>query len=175
MQRCARRCPRRARLFDRAVDGPRLRPVQACTEGPADKLDSTEHSQPALFVASLAALEATETGFAGGGRELCAATAGLSLGEYTALVFAGVMDFETACASCRSAAGRCRTRPMPTSSGMVSVLGLDREQVEALCDEARGDEMLQIANLLCPGNIVVSGHKAACERIADAGARPPAQ
>ena len=54
---------------------------------------------------------------------------------------------------------------------MVSVLGMEREQVEALCDEARGDETLEVANLLCPGNIVVSGHTAACERVADAGHR----
>jgi [acyl-carrier-protein] S-malonyltransferase len=51
------------------------------------------------------------------------------------------------------------------SSGMVSVLGLDREKLEALCYEARGDDVLQIANMLCPGNIVVSGSQAACDRV----------
>lgn len=54
-----------------------------------------------------------------------------------------------------------------TPSGMVSILGLERSQVEELCAEARGDETLEIANLLCPGNIVVSGTNAACERAAD--------
>jgi [acyl-carrier-protein] S-malonyltransferase len=49
---------------------------------------------------------------------------------------------------------------------MVSVLGLDRDQVEALCDKARQGDLLQIANLLCPGNIAVSGSLAACQRVA---------
>jgi [acyl-carrier-protein] S-malonyltransferase len=48
---------------------------------------------------------------------------------------------------------------------MVSILGLERPQVESLCERARGDEVLQLANLLCPGNYVVSGHKTACERV----------
>ena len=67
--------------------------IKLCTEGPAAELDTTVHSQPALFVASLAALEQLKHD----SPELverCAAAAGLSLGEYTALVFAGVMDFE---------------------------------------------------------------------------------
>ena len=51
-------------------------------------------------------------------------------------------------------------------SGMVSVLGLERDKIEELCDEAREGEVLQVANLLCPGNIVVSGSKAACARVA---------
>jgi [acyl-carrier-protein] S-malonyltransferase len=50
---------------------------------------------------------------------------------------------------------------------MVSILGLERVQVEALCDKARGDDVLEIANLLCPGNIVISGDNAACERAAE--------
>jgi [acyl-carrier-protein] S-malonyltransferase len=54
------------------------------------------------------------------------------------------------------------------SSGMVSILGMEQGQIEKLCAEARQPgEVLQIANLLSPGNIVVSGHKTACERIAD--------
>jgi [acyl-carrier-protein] S-malonyltransferase len=52
-------------------------------------------------------------------------------------------------------------------SGMVSILGLDRKQVEGLCDEARKGDVLQIANLLCPGNIVISGTNAACLRAAE--------
>src|SRR5690606_20544546 len=54
-----------------------------------------------------------------------------------------------------------------TPSGMVSILGLERVQVEALCEQARDGELLQVANLLCPGNIVVSGTLAACERVAE--------
>jgi len=51
-------------------------------------------------------------------------------------------------------------------SGMVSILGLERDKVESLCNDARQSDVLQVANLLCPGNIVVSGNKAACTRIA---------
>src|SRR5687768_8280325 len=55
-----------------------------------------------------------------------------------------------------------------TPSGMVSILGLDREKIESLCDQARGvGEVLQVANLLGPGNIVVSGHKSACAKVAE--------
>jgi [acyl-carrier-protein] S-malonyltransferase len=52
-------------------------------------------------------------------------------------------------------------------SGMVSILGLGQSQVEELCNKSRGDETLQIANFLCPGNIVISGNNAACERAAE--------
>ena len=51
-------------------------------------------------------------------------------------------------------------------SGMVSLLGLERDRIEELCDQAREGDVLEIANLLCPGNIVVSGSKPACQRIA---------
>jgi [acyl-carrier-protein] S-malonyltransferase len=54
-----------------------------------------------------------------------------------------------------------------TPSGMVSILGLERVEVEALCDKARQDDVLEIANLLCPGNVAISGSNAACERVAE--------
>ena len=97
----------------------------------------------------------------------CAAAAGLSLGEYTALVFAGVMDFDAGLRVVQERGRAMQDAADATSSGMVSVLGMEREQVESLCDEAASDDTLEIANLLCPGNIVVSGHTPACERIAD--------
>lgn len=152
-------------LFDRAnaVLGYDLADV--CFNGPAEKLDSTVHSQPALFVCSLAALESLR-GSAPDVVANCQSTAGLSLGEYTALVFAGVMKFEAALkvVQCRGEAMQAASDRSP--SGMVSVLGLDRDKVDAICAEARQPgEVLQIANLLCPGNIVVSGHKTACARV----------
>lgn len=94
--------------------------------------------------------------------------AGLSLGEYTALVFAGVMDFESGLTLVQERGAAMQEVADATPSGMVSILGLEASQVEALCDQARrGDEILQVANLLCPGNIVVSGSNAACERAAE--------
>jgi [acyl-carrier-protein] S-malonyltransferase len=135
-----------------------------CTEGPATDLDSTVYSQPALFVTSLAALEQLKQD-APELVDTCSAAAGLSLGEYTALVFAGVMDFESGLRVVQERGRAMQDAADATSSGMVSVLGMDRDQVESLCREARGGETLEIANLLCPGNIVVSGHQGACERM----------
>jgi [acyl-carrier-protein] S-malonyltransferase len=151
-------------LFDRAAEVLGYDLYSLCTEGPADKLDSTVYSQPALFVCGLAALEQLKQN----SPELverCSATAGLSLGEYTALVFAGVMDFETGLRVVQERGRAMQAAADATSSGMVSVLGMEREEVQKLCDEARSDQVLEIANLLCPGNIVVSGETAACERI----------
>jgi [acyl-carrier-protein] S-malonyltransferase len=99
--------------------------------------------------------------------ESCAAAAGLSLGEYTALVFAGVMDFEAGLRVVQQRGEAMQAAADATPSGMVSILGLERDAVEALCEKARGSEILQIANFLCPGNLAISGHKAACQRAAE--------
>jgi [acyl-carrier-protein] S-malonyltransferase len=145
--------------------------LKLCLEGPAEKLDSTVHSQPALFVTSLAAVEwlkANKPDVVSG----CQAAAGLSLGEYSALVFAGVMSFDEGLRVVQARGQAMQDASDAQPSGMVSVLGLDREKVEKLCDDARAEnEVLQIANLLGPGNIVVSGHKSACERVADLAAK----
>jgi [acyl-carrier-protein] S-malonyltransferase len=137
-----------------------------CFEGPEEELDSTVISQPALFVTSLVALEWLRNE-SPGVVDHCSMAAGLSLGEYTAMVFAGVMEFEVALTVVQRRGEAMQAASDATSSGMVSVLGLDLEQIERICDEARGDEVLQVANLLCPGNIVVSGHTRACERLAE--------
>ncbi len=139
--------------------------LQLCTEGPAEKLNSTVYSQPALFVCSLAALEQLRQD-SPDVVEGCAITAGLSLGEYTALVFAGAIDFDAGLKLVQARGQAMQDASDAVSSSMVSILGMEREAIETLCDEARGDEVLQIANLLCPGNIVVSGSSAACERVA---------
>jgi [acyl-carrier-protein] S-malonyltransferase len=140
--------------------------AKLCFEGPAEKLDSTVYSQPALFVTSLAALEqlrneSPDVVLA------CEGVAGLSLGEYTALVFAGVLDFPAGLRLVQQRGRAMQDAADATPSGMVSILGLERAQVEELCQQARGEDVLQIANLLCPGNIVVSGNNAACERLAE--------
>ncbi len=151
-------------LFDRAADILGYDLLQLCKEGPADKLNSTVHSQPALFVCSLAALEQLKQDapdvVAG-----CDITAGLSLGEYTALVFADAIDFDAGLRLVQTRGQAMQDASDAVASGMVSILGMQREAIEKLCDEAREDEVLQVANLLCPGNIVVSGNSTACERI----------
>jgi [acyl-carrier-protein] S-malonyltransferase len=165
---CAK-APAARELFERASAILGYDLYRLCTAGPADQLDSTVHSQPALFVASLAALEQLKQD----SPELvarCAATAGLSLGEYTALAFAGSIDFESGLRVVQERGRAMQEAADAVSSGMVSVLGLELAQIKDLCNRARGDETLEIANLLCPGNIVVSGHRGACERIAEIAA-----
>ncbi|MDA7979167.1 MAG: ACP S-malonyltransferase [Pirellulales bacterium] len=135
-----------------------------CFDGPADDLNSTVHSQPALFVASLAALmslkkESPDV------MESVAAAAGLSLGEYTAYVFAGSMSFEDGLRLVQKRGEAMQAAADVTPSGMVSVIGPSINEVHALCDQVRGEDIMQIANFLCPGNTVCSGHAAACERL----------
>jgi [acyl-carrier-protein] S-malonyltransferase len=157
--------PRARQRFDEAAQILGYDLTRLCFEGPAEQLDSTIHSQPALFVTSLAALDVLEAKspevVAG-----CQAAAGLSLGEYTALVFAGVLDFEAGLRLVQTRGAAMQEAADATPSGMVSLIGLDRDKVEALCREAAEGETLQIANLLCPGNIAVSGTKTACQRVA---------
>ncbi len=155
-------------LYDRAAAVLGYDLATICFEGPEEELDSTVYSQPALFVTSLAALELMRQD-SPGVLEQCEMAAGLSLGEYTALVLAGVMDFEDGLKVVQQRGEAMQDASDETPSGMVSVLGLDRDRVEQLCDDVREEgEVLQPANFLCPGNIAVSGHNAACERIADA-------
>jgi len=158
--------PAAKRLYDRAGEILEYDLARLCFEGPVEELDSTVISQPAIFVTSLAAVEALRAQ----SPELvdrCQAAAGLSLGEYTAMVFAGVMDFEDGLMLVQKRGAAMQEAADATPSGMVSILGLEREQVESLCQQARGSEILEVANLLCPGNIVVSGANGACERAAE--------
>lgn len=165
--------PAARQLYDRAGEVLGYDLAKLCFEGPAEQLDSTICSQPALFVTSLAALESlrSESPDVVLG---CEAAAGLSLGEYTAMVFAGVLDFESGLTLVQKRGAAMQAAADVTASGMVSILGLERVEVEALCDKARGDDVLEVANLLCPGNIAISGSNAACLRAAemaqDAGA-----
>jgi [acyl-carrier-protein] S-malonyltransferase len=136
-----------------------------CFEGPSEKLDTTEVSQPAIYVTSLACLEILKAENPAA-VEACSITAGLSLGEYTALVFAGAMSFADGLRVVQKRGQAMQAAADATPSGMVSILLLDREKVLELCRQASDIGPIQIANNLCPGNIVVSGSKAACEKIA---------
>jgi [acyl-carrier-protein] S-malonyltransferase len=153
-------------LFDRASQALGYDLYKLCAEGPAEELDKTDRAQPAIFVASLAAMEKLRQDNPKA-IENCRAAAGLSLGEYTALVFAGAMDFEHGLKVVQARGEAMQAAAEVEHGGMVSVLGLDQDKVEELCKRARGDWRLEIANLLCPGNIVVSGTTVACERFVD--------
>lgn len=157
--------PAAKELFDRANEVLGFDLADLCFNGPAEKLDSTVISQPALYVCSMAALEQLKIEQPEV-IESVVGTAGLSLGEYTAIAFAGGVSFEDGLRLVQKRGEAMQAAADAVPSGMVSVLGLDREQVAAVCDEARVDgEILQPANYLCPGNIAVSGSKQSCAQV----------
>lgn len=157
--------PAAAELFARATDILGYDLLQLCTEGPPEQLDATVYSQPALYVCSFAALERLRLQD-NAAIDNCRMAAGLSLGEYTALAFAGVFSFEDGLRLVAERGAAMQDAAEATPSGMVSILGLEVPQIEDLCEQARGEGVLQVANLLCPGNTVVSGSTDACERVA---------
>src|SRR5262249_30739697 len=105
--------------------------LQICVQGPAERLNSTVISQPAIFVASLAALESLQQSDPAA-ETTCVAAAGLSLGEYTALVFAGAMTFADGLRLVQKRGQAMQAAADATPSGMVSILGLDQAKVEKL-------------------------------------------
>jgi [acyl-carrier-protein] S-malonyltransferase len=165
--------PAALELFTRASSILGYDLADICRHGPAEKLNATSVSQPAILVTSLAALEVLKSrdpALVSG----ASITAGLSLGEYTALVFADALDFDSAVRvvdvrgrAMQECAGK-RGPNGTAAGGMVAVLGMERERVASLCDECRGGDVLEVANVLCPGNVVVSGAEAACRRLDDA-------
>lgn len=155
--------PVAASLFDKANEilGFDLKTV--CFEGPAEKLNSTTMSQPAIFVASAALLEILRTSPATASVKPDV-TAGLSMGEYTALYAAGAVSFEDGLRLVRKRGEAMQAAADATQGTMVSVIGLDEDKVRQLCDEARQGELIEPVNFNCPGQIVVSGSLGACAR-----------
>lgn len=147
-------------LFDRAAEILGYDLAKLCFEGPKEQLDATSYSQPALFVGALAALEMLKEVKP----DLVASathTAGLSLGEYTSLVFAGAISFEDGLKVVQRRGQAMQASSDRQPSGMASLLMLDREKVQAICEEASAIGQVSIANFLCPGNLVISGEKPA--------------
>jgi len=137
-----------------------------CFEGPAEKLNTTTISQPAIFVTSAALLEVFRTNHETK-KIVPNITAGLSLGEYTALYAAGAISFEDALTLVQKRGQAMQAAADASEGAMVSIIGLDEEKVRQLCEEASQSELLQPVNFNCPGQIVVSGTKAACQRAAE--------
>ena len=154
--------PAAADLFDCAEAATGLALRQLCFEGPEDQLNRTDIAQPAIFTVSAAVLAAL-----GDRIEAPAFTAGLSLGEYTALYAAGAMDFETGVKLVAKRGELMQQAATATPSGMVSVMGLDEAQALELCAAAAGGDVLTCANFNCPGQIVLSGGTEACKRAAE--------
>jgi [acyl-carrier-protein] S-malonyltransferase len=148
-----------ARIFERAnaIVGYDLSRI--CFEGPAERLNTTTISQPAIFVTSAAMLEVVRTGL-----PPADVTAGLSLGEYTALYAAGVISFDDALILVQKRGQAMQAAAETVEGAMVSIIGLDEEKVGQFCAEASDGEILAAVNFNCPGQIVISGSRSACER-----------
>jgi len=140
--------------------------AELCFSGPAERLAQTDIQQPAIFVTSVAIWKAFED--SGGSLDQFRFAAGLSLGEYTALHVAGAVDFEAALRLVRRRGQLMQEAALASPSGMVSLIGADEAAARALCDKARGDAVLAPANFNCPGQIVISGSSAACDRAVEA-------
>ncbi|NLX14443.1 MAG: ACP S-malonyltransferase [Phycisphaerales bacterium] len=150
-----------AALFEQAnaVVGYDLRKL--CFEGPAERLEQTDIQQPAILTTSAAIWRALHDG--ADLNEPIMAMAGLSLGEYTALYAAGSVSFEDALRLVRRRGELMQAAAREVPGGMVTALGLSPEQAESVCREAAAAGRLTPANFNCPGQIVLSGERAACE------------
>jgi [acyl-carrier-protein] S-malonyltransferase len=156
-------------LFAMAADILGYDLAAVCRSGPPEKLNTTAVSQPALLVTSLAALKVLESRDDSPLSNVRMA-AGLSLGEYTALVYAGSLSAEDAIRVVAERGRAMQDCAEATPGGMVAVLGMEREAVAELCDVCRDGDVLEVANVLCPGNVVASGDNAACDRLEAAAA-----
>jgi [acyl-carrier-protein] S-malonyltransferase len=136
---------------------------QVVTEGPEEKLNSTDVTQPAMLAAGVATWRVWLA--QGGARP--AMMAGHSLGEYTALVCAGAIAFDDT-VKLVAARGHYMQEAVPKGTGaMAAILGLDDATVLAVCEEAAQNEIVQAVNFNSPGQVVVAGNKAAVERAAE--------
>ncbi|HTF55756.1 MAG TPA: ACP S-malonyltransferase [Planctomycetota bacterium] len=156
---CERHPPARA-LFDRASKVLGFDLAKVCFEGPAERLNRTDICQPALLVHAFAAADAHSFE-----RDEIVAVAGLSLGEYTANLFAGALDFETAVDLVRKRGAWMQEACDATPSGMVSVLGLDLAKVRGAI---AGMDGVGVANVNSPGQTVISGPNSPLAKAAEA-------
>lgn len=156
--------PAAREIYRRANDVVGYDLATLCFEGPAEKLEQTDIQQPAIFTTAVAIWEAM--GGLAGLPATPVAMAGLSLGEYTALYAAGSVSFEDALRLVKRRGELMQAASQSPPSGMVSIMGLEPAQVDELCVKASGAGIIQPANYNCPGQIVVSGEKGACELIA---------
>lgn len=132
-------------------------------DGPAERLNQTDVSQPAIYACSVACWRGL---VAAGGAPALQTTAGLSLGEYTALHLAGVFDFSTGLRLVAERGRLMQEAAEASAGGMLALIGAEEEQADALCAAAAGEDVLVPANYNAPGQIVLSGHRVACDRAA---------
>jgi len=152
--------PAARQVFEEADTALGFRLSKLCFEGPAEQLQMTENTQPAILTTSIAALRALE----GEGFPKPDFVAGHSLGEYSALVAASSLSLTDAVRTVR-ARGRYMQEAVPVGVGaMAAILGADLELVRAVCAEAAQGQVCSAANINTPNQVVIAGDTAAIDR-----------
>ena len=152
-----------ADVFAEADDALGEKLSKLCFEGPEDQLKLTANTQPCILTVSIAALRVlqNETDISP------SLVAGHSLGEYSALVAAGALNFADAVRIVRQR-GTFMQEAVPVGvGGMAAILGMETAAVEELCEESAQGQSIAPANYNCPGQIVISGHMEAVQRAVD--------
>jgi len=151
-------------VFEEVDDALGFSLSRLCFEGPAEALQLTENTQPAILSVSVAAYRALEAnGFSGP-----AFVAGHSLGEYSGLVAAGVLTLSDAVKTVR-ARGRYMQEAVPVGvGGMAAVIGAELSDIEKVCKEVGGEEVCSPANINAPNQVVIAGHATAIDRAVEA-------
>lgn len=151
--------PESKKVFDAADEALGFSISRLCFDGSKEELDKTENTQPAILTVSIAALRALEAN----GIKADAA-AGLSLGEYSALVCSGVFKFEDAVKLVKKR-GKYMQEAVPQGKGaMAAVLGLDIEKLKEVCKKASDFGIVEAANFNCPGQVAIAGETAAVNK-----------
>jgi [acyl-carrier-protein] S-malonyltransferase len=151
-------CAEAKTVFEQADEALGIRLSSLCFEGPEEELRLTENTQPAILATSIAALRCLQS------RGVqCEFVAGHSLGEYSALVAAGSLDFEDAIRIVRQR-GQFMQEAVPAGEGaMAALLGLENNAVAQICEEAGARGVCEPANINTPSQTVIAGHTAAVE------------
>ena len=151
------------RVFEEADDALGFSISRLCFDGPAEDLQLTENTQPAILTVSVAAFRALKEAGIG----VPAFVAGHSLGEYSALVAAGVLSLPDAVRTVR-ARGRYMQEAVPVGTGaMAAVIGGELGAIERACQEARGDQVCSVANANSPSQVVIAGNTEAVDRASE--------
>jgi len=151
-------------VFEESDDALGFAISRLCFEGPAEELQLTENTQPAILAVSVAAFRA----MAESGIGAPAFVAGHSLGEYSALVAAGALRLSDAVRTVR-ARGRYMQEAVPVGTGaMAAVIGGELSDIQRVCEETRGEEVCSVANMNSPNQVVIAGNTEAVDRAIEA-------
>ena len=151
-------------VFEEADDALGFAISRLCFDGPAEELQLTENTQPAILTVSVAAFRA----MADSGIGAPAFVAGHSLGEYSALVAAGALSLKDAVRTVR-ARGRYMQEAVPVGTGaMAAVIGGELNDIQRVCEETRGDQVCSVANMNSPNQVVIAGNVEAVDRAVEA-------